>query len=145
MQTRILPILIILSLFSVGVFGFLGLGMMDHGGRSICPISLMSGGLCPSAGNTLAVASHHVSGLQYFTQSIIGIGGSLLVLFALLAFVLLFFSKLSQEASAQQYFLYEAYHKSIESHFIPGRKFLSWLALHHKRDPHALLWVHDIA
>lgn len=144
MRTRILPILIISSLLIIGVFGFLGFGSIDHAAQHNCPISLMSGGVCPAASKALAFASHHVSGLQYFTQSIIGIDDFLLTLSALLAFVLLFFANLAQKASIPQSLSCEAYQRIAESRFIPKKQFLRWLALRHKRDPRALQWVHDM-
>lgn len=144
MQKKFFPLLIISSLLIMGVFGFLGLGSVDHNAQHNCPIPLMSGGDCPPVGNTMALASHHVSGLQYFTQSIISIDSSLLMLSTLLVFALLFFSKFSQETSLRQPLSHEAYQRIAESRFIPKKQFLRWLALRHKRDPRALRWVYDM-
>ncbi|HDY73120.1 MAG TPA: hypothetical protein ENH86_00930 [Candidatus Jorgensenbacteria bacterium] len=140
MRLRILPILLIFSLLTVGVLGFFGL---NHGGQHSCPISLLSGDNCPPIGGTFALVFHHMSGLQSFTQSIVNLDTSLLILYAILIFAFLSFSRFLQKATLLQPSSFQRYNRTTESRFLPKRQLMRWLALHHKRDPHALQWVHD--
>lgn len=143
MWRRILPILIISSLLTIGVFGFLGLSSVDHGTQHTCPISLISDGDCSSIKGSLALAFHHISGIQNFTQSVISFDASVLILAFLLILASFVVSKLPQETRAPRILFRQISRGTAESTFIPERRFLRWLALHHKRDPHALQWVHD--
>ncbi len=146
MRLRILTIFIISSLLTIGVLGFWGLGSINHSGQHSCPIFLMLGGYCPSSEGGVALAVHHVSGIQNLTQSIIILDASLLVLLVLLVFAtLLVVSKPPQGTSAPQLLSRQTRHRITESTLTPKKQFLRWLALHHKRDPHALQWVHDVA
>ncbi len=136
MRSRIFSTLIISSLLTVGVFGFLGLGFVDHGGQHTCPISLISGGDCSSIGG-VALAFHHVSGIQNLTQSMIGFSASSLVLSIFFVFALLVVSKLLQRSPVLQLSSHKVYYRTAGSNFIPKKQFLRWLAIHHKRDPYS--------
>lgn len=144
MQLRIIPTLLILVLGAIGVFGFWSLGSLNHGEHHVCPISMVSGGNCPPVNNTLALAIHHISGLQDFTQGIVSSNLSLFILFTLLLVTfLLVFIKPSDQILSHQPFSYQKYRRAEEFSFKSNRQFLRWLALHEKRDPYALYWVHD--
>lgn len=140
MRLRILPILLITSLLAVGILGFFGL---NHSGQHSCPISLLSGGDCPPIGGAFTLAFHHVSGLQSFTQSVVNLGTSPLILSTILIFAFLAFSKLLQKAPLLQLPSFQRHDRITGSRFLSKKQLIRWLALHHKRDPHALQWVHD--
>jgi hypothetical protein len=145
MQLKITPILMILSLLAVGVFGFLGLGYIDHASDHDCPISVILGGDCPPIGNALTLATHHLSGLQHVTQSILTIDPILLTLLILLLVALfLIFTNLLKDISTKQNFAYKKHYENEDIKFKANNSLLCWLALHNKRDPHALKWVHGI-
>lgn len=139
MRLNMLPLFLILSLFAVGIFGFLGFGSMDHRGQHSCPISLLSGGDCPSADSGAAFAFHHVLGVQYLSQFVINLEAFLLVFFVFSVFALLIFSKLLWNAELAPLALSEQqYYNATNFCGTHKKRLLRWLALRYKRDPRAL-------
>lgn len=53
-------------------------------------------------------------------------------------------ASLFSETFSIPHFVYRKRHEGKETLFEAKGRFLSWLALHYKRDPHALQWVHDV-
>ncbi|OHA07254.1 MAG: hypothetical protein A2934_03085 [Candidatus Sungbacteria bacterium RIFCSPLOWO2_01_FULL_47_10] len=141
-KSKILAPFLILGLLTVGGFGFFGSGFMSHAeGGHDCPISLMSGGNCPPSGGILAVALHHIGGLQSFMQSAIEAASSFWTLLALLFFAFLFFSKFLHVAPPISYAQIEA--QESEFALISKRRFLRWLSLVRTEDGHCLIRVHE--
>lgn len=138
MKVKIIPILIIFILLTVGVFG-----SVNHTTQNNCLVSLMSGEECPPVGSSIIVMLQHFSGMNNFTNFIIVANSSLLLLSILLFLVS---SRLSQATFARHIFSYLAYHKIAEFPFIILRKnFLRWLAVHYRRNPHTLYWVYNMS
>ncbi len=143
MRLKILPILIIPSLLIVGVFGFWGLGLIDHGGQHRCPISLISESNCSPAEGSIALALHHLSGLKNFTQSVVNTDTSLSVLSVLLLCALFVGSKPLRGTRVLRVLSRQIRRRVAESNRIPRKQFLRWLVLRHKRDPRICQWVYD--
>lgn len=121
------------------MLSFLGLSLVDYGEHHICPISAISGSVCPSAHSVLALVIHHISGLQGFTQGVINLDVNLLVLSILLITVLLFVAKFFTQT-----FLFKG-QRFYQIHFpteeLPSsiKQFFFWSALHNKRELHLSL------
>ena len=146
MKSYLVPTLLIVSLGSIGVLGFFGMGAMNHSEQHSCPVSVLSGENCPPSGDMAALASHHLSGLQDLTLSTPSFSFTAFFVSILLLILLFAFSLKShrrdlsdkQNVAAQYSFL-------EEREYQPKQRFLHWLELLYKRDPHALSWVHDYA
>jgi len=142
MKLGFVAMIIVVSLLAMGVFGFLGLAFMEHSELSSCPVSLLSGGDCPPAGGSMALAFHHISGLQNLTQFVVNLDTSLLALFTLLVFVFLIFPKFLQTTPQLQAISFKRYDGVIGFIVFLKKQLLRWLVLRHKRDPHIFLWVY---
>ncbi|MBI2024639.1 MAG: hypothetical protein HYT03_00920 [Candidatus Harrisonbacteria bacterium] len=127
MRSKLLSVLLISIILAVGIFGFLGL---DHFGRHACPISMIAGGGCLFIEDTLALITHHVSGLRQLTQS--------LVVLTLLAFALLLFLKISQNSLLPRLVFYRKNNEVENSRFVSRAKLLRWLSFSYKAYPSAL-------
>jgi hypothetical protein len=141
---KVLPVVLVTAILSVGIFGFLSMGLMSHVGQPTCPISILSGGGCPPADSSLALANHYISGLQYVSQAIVSTGVLLLLSFLILRILLLVARSLILEKYRTRISdTIVRYYVDSESDFIQSIKLLRWIALHNKRDPHARQWAHD--
>jgi len=138
-------VFLVLALSALAAFGFLGMGLLEHNVSHICPFSVLSGSDCSSAGNVSTLVAHHISELQHLVQFTVP-SGLTLSLLSLLLLVIVFaiFIKADPRASLRQYTTYLNRYISEKLHYNPNRKFLYWLALQHKRDPHTPKWVHAI-
>lgn len=143
MQLKIPSIFLILILAGLATLGFLGIGLIGDGGHHVCPISVIAGNDCPPVSDAITSVSHHLSGLQRLTQPVIEFNPTLLALFILLLASLLFSSRLSRQIIFEQHFSYQRFRLVKELKPKQTRQLLSWIALHNKRSPHALQWVHD--
>lgn len=121
------------------MLGFLGLSLVDYGEHHICPISAISGSVCPSAHSALALIIHHISGLQGFTQGVISLNVNLLAFSILLVTVLSFIIRFFMQT------LFFKGQRSYQIHFpteeLPSsiKQFFFWSALHNKRELHLSL------
>lgn len=134
MKSRIFLFLLIFIIGSFGILSFLGLSLVDYGEYHICPIAAISGNVCPSAHNALALIIHHISGLQGFTQGIISFDVNLLVLSILLvtalSFVIRFFIQTLFFKGQRFYQIYSSTEELPSS----IKQFFFWSALHNKRE-----------
>ena len=135
MRLKILPVFLILTMFAVSIVGLTGISLTDHVGNHTCSVLVFAGGDCPSGDGAAALAFHHVLGLQSFMQSIINSNTFLLALSILLGFASIYLLRFLRQMPAP-HFLYNRICRKITEH-IPNKKFLRWLALRYKRDPHA--------
>jgi len=132
MRLKIMPILIIISLLIVGI-GFVFLGSMDH---QACPVFGVLGVDCPPIDNTLAIAGHHISGLQYFTQAVFNLSMVSLLFFVLfLSFIYLIYLKLIQHLQIQRHPLGWAYHLIRKLDIDSNKRLLYYLSLYNKPSP----------
>ncbi|MFQ6115417.1 MAG: hypothetical protein ACE5NG_15260 [bacterium] len=134
MGSKALTIFLILSIGIVGILGFLGLGLV--GGGHLCPISAVFGIDCPPSNDIFAMTFHHISGLQNLTRFTVSLD-SILFMFSvlLLAFLALIFAR-QKDLSGN--FPHQKNYAVEKQDFNPRRRFLRWLSLLNKRDPHAL-------
>ncbi|GMQ95084.1 MAG: hypothetical protein BMS9Abin13_194 [Patescibacteria group bacterium] len=146
MNLRILPIFLTLILLTTGAFGLLGLSSAGHGGEGGCLISVLSGGNCPPAGDSLSSTLHHLSGLQYLTQSIVGAGSGLLATLALMILspLLSILIKSLHRAPSGQALSRQKHREVLNFSIRPERRFLRWLALRSKLDLNAFCRVRGI-
>lgn len=143
MRLRILPIFIISSLLTVGLFGIFGISMTNNNGQHTCPISALSSDDCSPSNSPIAEAFHHISGLQNLAQGAINTNTSFLALSILLILAFSLLGTLISKTPSLQTSPTQRYRDITESHFPTKKQFLRWLALHQKRDPNALQWVHN--
>lgn len=133
MRMRTIGLILIIVVGAIALFGFLGMAVIPA--ESSCPISAILGGNCPPTDNALALVSHHISGLQSFTQSIFTLDFSLsLILFSFIFGFVLF---LYREPSILHNFLFRFY-QTKHRNFNPKRQLLRWLSFLNNRDPHVL-------
>lgn len=142
MRSKILPIFVISSLLAIGLFGILGISMADYNGQHSCPVSVLSDNCSPSYGPP-AEALHHISALQNFAQGLINTNTFSSMLLILLMFALTIFSVFLQKTPSLEIPSSQNYRNIKEFDYSQKKRFLRWLALRHKRDPHASQWVHD--
>lgn len=117
----------------VAVFGLLGLSFIGHHGHHTCPIAAISGNDCPSVNNVLALAVHHLSGLQNLTRAIItGAGPSAFFALMLVLFTLILMRLLGQISLPP--LSYQPHRKIEKPTFRPNWQFLYWLALRNKQN-----------
>lgn len=142
-RSKILPIFIVSSLLAIGLFGVLGINMTYNNGQHSCPISALSSDDCPPSYNPLSEAFHHISALQNFAQGLVNTSTFSSMLLILLMFVLAIFSGILAKRPSLEVSASQSYRNIEEFDYSQKKRFLRWLALHHKRDPHASQWVHD--
>ena len=87
-QSKILSALLLLSILSVAIFGFLGMGVFGHELAHTCPFSSLVSGDCAILDSVASLAAHHFAALQNLAQTmasfdILFLVFSLLFLFAL--------------------------------------------------------------
>ena len=138
-----IPIILISSLIAIGLLGMWGINMTDSNGRHSCPVSLLSSDECLPASGLLAEVFHHISGLQNFAQGAINTNTSLLMILLLLVLVFYALPTFLRKTPVLETSSYLGHREIEESGFLQKKRFLRWIALRHKRDPHALPWVHD--
>lgn len=138
MLLRLFTILIISSLLAVGLFGMFGINMINY-----CPISALSNDNCSPTDSSLAEILHHISGLENFAEGAVDINVSFLMVSVLLIIAFSLFGLTISGILALQISSQGRY-RCDKTEFHPSnQQFLRWLALHEKRDPQALQWVHD--
>lgn len=131
MRLKILMIFLILSIGIIGIFGFLNLSLTEGG---FCPISAMLGGDCPPIDNALALAVHHISGLQFLTQFTVNFNPILLILSVLLlGFLFLIFMRKPQVLA--KFLSYQKYSLIKASDRVLRKRLLRWLAILNRLDP----------
>jgi hypothetical protein len=133
MKIKTFTIVLILALLSVGFFIF---SFVGHNGQHGCFVSSIPGNNCPAIGGIMAIAFHHIAGIQNLMLTVVSYGTfllSLTVFFIFISFVVL---KFLQKAQNLQYFSSKIYSKVLESIFIQKNQLLYWLSLSRKRDPH---------
>lgn len=141
MRSRVLPMLLIISVVVIMVFGFFMIGFSANGQ---CPIALMTGGQCPSSGNILASAAHYMSGLQFLTHYIISASVFLSTLpFLLAIFILLSSFTALERTTSLNDFSYRSFFLFREKLLLLKRKLLHWFALHYGKYLSAPHRVHD--
>lgn len=140
MQSRILPICLVLILLAIGAFGFLVFESMDHGENHKCPIPA-SGSDCPIV-NSLSLTLHHLSGLQYLSQST-NIGLSALIVLSM-ASIFFLLAELLRRIQSGPALSYQKHRKILNFIIKPKKKFLRWFAMHNKGDSHILNWVCEV-
>lgn len=131
MQRKALTIFLAISIISVAIFGFLGMGVVDGGMAHTCPFSSLVSGDCAVLESVASLAAHHftaLKGLAWTMASldILFLVFSLLFLFALFpirAHFLKLFSSDIRPASRKE-----------EPSLIQKLRLLCWLAYHNKRD-----------
>lgn len=137
-KEKIIPTVIVILIISVlGFFAIWNISTMQYSQNHICPIAALSGNSCPPVSNSAAFAWHHISALQALTQSVVNLDWLLLVFPGLfLAVLLIITSERDIKTDNQKNFqaIYKLLHKSTP---LPKRRFLSWLTLHNKLNPHA--------
>ena len=141
MKLKILALLIILTAGTVGIFGFLGMhhGNSDHIGCIAATAKQMP---CPH-NNPIAFVNFHQAAFNIFSQTLPGVS----MLIAIMALLALFiglssiFSKDFQFDRQVNFTSQKLLAKTLS--YKPQSQFLSWLALHEKRDPHAIKRVYD--
>ncbi len=143
MRLKIIPILIISSLLTIGLFGILGINMTDNNGQHSCPISMFSNDDCLLSSNSFFEVFHHISALQNFTQGMVNINNFSLMLQILLMFIFAIFSTFLRKTPFLQVSPRQNYRKIEELGYSPKKQFLRWIALRYKKDPHASQWAHD--
>ncbi len=141
MQLKILSICFVLVLLTIGVFGSFVLGSMDYTANHACPISVSSGNNCPIL-NSLSLAIHHLSGLQNLSQSTININFSAFILLGISAIFFLMEISSGQIQSSLP-LSYQRHQEFLNFTIKPKKKFLRWLAIFNKKDPHLLRWVYE--
>lgn len=142
-RSKIFPILIISSLLAVGLFGIFGINMADDNGRHFCPISPLSSDGCALFGSPFSEALHHISALRNFAQGVININAFSLTLLFLLIFAFAIFATFLQKTPFLQTSFRLSYQKPEELDYSQKKRFLRWLAIRHKKDPHASQRAHD--
>ncbi|MEK9186203.1 MAG: hypothetical protein AAB885_01310 [Patescibacteria group bacterium] len=129
MMAKTLSAILLISFLSIGVLGFLLFLLNPEMSHGRCPISVISGSVCPSR-DALSLALGHLSGLKNFAQTT-NMAASLLVLLAVsLLSVLLFIRRPLAEISAN-----EVFRNQFNAPRPPILKFYRWTTLHEKRDP----------
>lgn len=144
MNSKFFSVFLIFAIIFVVVFGFLGMSFLDHNGLFACPFSMLGVSDCSSATNALALASHHVSGLQSLTQLVFNSGTTLLAL-SFLSLMITFVIYFRLPKKNLNTVFYQDFQLIENSNFAPNGLFLKWLALHNKRDTHALERVHVLS
>ncbi|OGZ10801.1 MAG: hypothetical protein A3D67_01190 [Candidatus Lloydbacteria bacterium RIFCSPHIGHO2_02_FULL_51_22] len=144
MAYKITPILLIIALVSVAVFGVFGMGMGDMavgGAMHDCLFTLPGSEVCASLTNALAVAAHYLDMFRALSTALSSFDILALVfsLVALFAFFLLPRLLRTRNVLAETIFLSRVFPLSI---FAPHASLLRWLSFHYKRDPYALARVH---
>lgn len=131
MRSKLVPTLLAISLVSVAVFGFLGMGIMDDAMAHTCPFSSLVSGDCALLESIASLAAHHFAALQNLAQTMASFDIFVLVfllLFLLALFpVCLFLSKIASVAAS----VVRAREELVSLQKI---QLLCWLAYHNKRD-----------
>lgn len=143
MRSKTLPILIILGLLTIGLFGIFGINMADSNGQHSCPVSVLSSDDCSPSNSPFVEMFHHISTLQNFIQELINTNTFPSMLLILMIFVLIIFSGILAKRPSLEFSASRSYRNIEEFYYSQKKRFLRWLALHHKRDPYASQWVHD--
>lgn len=142
-RSKIPPIFVVSSLLAVGLFGIFGINMFDSNGQHSCPVSVLSSDDCSPAHGSLSEAFHHISALQNFAQGLINSNTFSSMLLILLMFVLAIFSSILAKTPSLEVSASRSHRDIEEFDYSQKKRFLRWLALHYKRDPHASQRVHD--
>lgn len=143
MRSKLLPIFIISSLLAIGLFGVLEISMNGYNGQHSCPISVLSSDDCSTSYDPLSEAFHHVSALQNFAQGLINTSAFSSMILVLMMFIFAIFSTFLQKTPSLEISSSQNYRNIEEFDYSQKKRFLRWLALRHKRGPHASQWVHD--
>jgi hypothetical protein len=148
MHSKTVLIFFILALGFVSSLGFWSLGSVNHSGGHICPISMVSSGDCSSLNNSLALAMHHLSGLQSFVRAVVGFDTILLFLIIfLLVISLSFFIFIEYPAKipSEKFLFFRKSRRIEELIFRLNKRFLRWLAFHNQQDSYELNWAYGTA
>lgn len=141
MQSKLLPILLLVALVSIAIFGFLSIGTMEYGDSHKCLFAAFAGSeFCAPLQSVAAISTHYLDMIGWLFGSlasfdILVLVFSLIVFLALLLIQNLLYSRIEVPQRFILNFLPEtdAFGKDT---------LLRWLAFHNKRDPHALARVH---
>ncbi len=139
MKFKILTITLTFALLTVSVFGFFIFGFIAHNGQHGCFVSSIPGNNCPSVGGSIAIAFHHISGIQNLILTIASSNSSSLLFVTFFIFIFFIILKFLQKTQNLQYFSNKTCGRILESIFIQKNQFLHWLSLSRKRDPHLFL------
>jgi hypothetical protein len=125
-----LTLLVIASLASLAVFGFLVMG--DHHGSSAIHDCLAAAGLavpgvCPSPANLSAFLEYHVGAFQYYSEAVMAVAFALSVL-------ILFFGS-SGVAESGNYFSPVLFRRLAIVSADSKKDLLRWRMIREKRDP----------
>ncbi|OGI87709.1 hypothetical protein A2995_01365 [Candidatus Nomurabacteria bacterium RIFCSPLOWO2_01_FULL_33_24] len=133
MKLQTISILMIIVFIVISI-GFLTLGSMGH---QACPISKIFGLSCPPLNDLLALANHHLSGLQSFTQATFNSDIGLILFFSIFLSVAFLFLKTGQLSKIKPPLSW-VYLFIRRLNFSPNNKFIKWLSLHNKINPRVL-------
>ena len=141
MTYKTAPIVLIIALLSVSVFGFLGMAMVGHEGSPSCLFATMGGELCAPILSPAAVAGHHLDMLRWLSGALASFDIiALIFLFSLPFLFAVFvvpFSFPTTFSTVQRLFV------STNELFVrEAQALLEWLIYHSKRDQYALARVH---
>jgi len=138
MRLNNITLFVIFAVLIIGVFGFSILSLVGHNGEYGCVVSLIPGGDCSFISEGMAIAFHHIAGIQNLIQAVAKSNIFLMVLsfVAFLTFKIL--SSLIKIQNLKLFFRYLQFkRKEIVLKF--KEDFLNWLALIYRRNPHLFL------
>src|SRR3989344_515694 len=137
MKHKATVIYILFAFLSITLFGFLFMGMMDHGVHGTCPFAFANPISCPEAGEIYAVL-YHVNSMEGFSEAVFGAGFlNILLLLTILAGSIIFLYKRAKlkETTAYLIFAVKNYVKLHEKIFVYILLLLDWSSRAQKLNP----------
>jgi len=125
---------LIVCMVLISTFGVFAISMTDHNEHTTCPMSVFSDGGCSYLDNALAMAIHHISGIQTLTEATLAYGASI-VLIILSALIITYFIKPADfidNLITNFRYIYIRY----TAHPVFAR-ILKWIALRNKMDTYS--------
>ena len=137
MKHKATVIYILFAFLSITLFGFLFMGVMDHGVHGTCPFAFANPSSCPEAGEISAVL-YHVNSMEGFSKAVFSMGFlNIFLLFAIFAGSAVFLYKRSKlkEITMYRIFPLKNYEKLHEKIFVYILLLLDWFSRSQKLNP----------
>lgn len=143
MQFKFTPLILIISLGMMSVFGLWFFGSMNHNDQHQgCPLFLLASDNCPALNNQIGMIIYHLSLLSASTKAFAGI--ELLMIILSLTIYLVIIRPEKQPLFFNNSFL--ILNRNTDGLIFDFHKrFLQWISFKNKRDPLFSFWAYETA